>query len=122
MISDIEDGKPSAVIVKDLSRIRREYLQTGYYTEIFFPQNNVRFLAINDKVESNDGYNDFAPFKNLINDFFCPRLLKEDKTVMNMKAVRGDCMSGMSPYGYSKEFFQWCISIAPIFHMLFFKR
>ena len=60
MISDIEDGRIGTVIVKDLSRLGREYLQTGYYTEMFFPQNDVRFIAINDNVDSNEGYNDFA--------------------------------------------------------------
>ena len=103
MISDIEDGKVGAVIVKDLSCLGREYLQTGYYTEMFFPQNEVRFIAINDNVDSSEGYNDFAPFKNLINEFYARDCSKKIKAVMHMKAVRGDCLTGMPPYGYSKE-------------------
>ena len=67
MIQDIEIGKIGTVIVKDLSRLGREYLQTGYYTEIFFPQNDVRFIAVNDGVDSDNGDNEFAPFKNIIN-------------------------------------------------------
>lgn len=70
MISDIEGGKIGTVIVKDLSRLGREYLQTGYYTEIFFPQHNVRFIAVNDNVDSDNGDNEFAPFKNIINDLY----------------------------------------------------
>ena len=70
MIRDIEDGKVGTVIVKDLSRLGREYLQTGYYTEIFFPQNDVRFIAINDNVDSDNGENEFAPFKNIINEWY----------------------------------------------------
>ena len=102
MISDIEDGRIGTVIVKDLSRLGREYLQTGYFTEMFFPQNDVRFIAINDNVDSSEGYNDFAPFKNLINEWYARDCSKKIKAVMRMKAARGDCMTGMPPYGYSK--------------------
>ena len=70
MKADIEDGKVSTVIVKDLSRLGREYLQTGYYTEIFFSQYDVRFIAVHDNVDTQRGDNDFAPFKYLINEFY----------------------------------------------------
>lgn len=70
MVSDIEQGIIGAVICKDLSRLGREYLQTGYYTEIFFPQNDVRFVAVNDNYDSEIGDNEFAPFKNIINEFY----------------------------------------------------
>lgn len=70
MLSDIENDKIGTVIVKDLSRLGREYLQTGYYTEMVFPEHNVRFIAVNDGVDSDNGYNDFAPFKNIINEFY----------------------------------------------------
>ena len=69
MKSDIENGKVSTVIVKDLSRLGHEYLQTGYYTEMFFPEHDVRFIAIHDNVDSQHGDNDFAPFKNLLTMF-----------------------------------------------------
>ena len=62
LIEAVEDGKIGTVIVKDLSRFGREYLQTGFYTEMFLPDNDVRFIAINDSVDSDDGDNDFAPF------------------------------------------------------------
>lgn len=70
MIAEIENGKVGTVIVKDLSRLGREYLQTGYYTEIMFPKYDVRFIAVNDNVDSNNGDNEFAPFKNIINDIY----------------------------------------------------
>ena len=63
----------------------------------------MRFIAINDNVDSNEGYNDFAPFKNLINEFYARDCSKKIKAVMHMKAVRGDCMTGKPPYGYSKD-------------------
>ena len=70
MIGYVEAGKIGAVIVKDLSRLGREYLQTGYYTEIYFPQKDIRFIAVNDNVDSDTGDNDFAPFKNIINEWY----------------------------------------------------
>ena len=66
MIADVENGTVGTVIVKDLSRLGREYLQTGYYTEIYFPQNDVRCIAINDGFDSDIGENEFAPFRNII--------------------------------------------------------
>ena len=68
MIAEIENGRIGTVIVKDLSRLGREYLQTGYYTEILFPKYDVRFIAVNDNVDSSSGDNEFAPFKNIINE------------------------------------------------------
>ena len=79
MISNIECGKVGTVIVKDLSRLGREYLKTGYYTEIFFPEHDVRFIAVNDNVDSDHGENEFAPFKNIINEWYakdCSRKIK----------------------------------------------
>ena len=67
MISMCEDNLIGTLMVKDLSRLGREYLRTGYYTEIFFPLHDVRFIAINDGVDSANGDNEFAPFKNIIN-------------------------------------------------------
>ena len=66
LLSEIEAGRIATVIVKDLSRLGREYLQTGYYTEVFFPQHDVRFIAVNDNVDTHNGDNEFAPFKNII--------------------------------------------------------
>lgn len=103
MISDIEGGKIGVVIVKDLSRLGREYLQTGYYTEIFFPQNDVRFIAVNDNFDSEVGDNEFAPFKNIINEWYAKDLSKKIKSALRTKALKGDCTSGMPPYGYSKS-------------------
>ena len=68
MIELVEQGQIGTVIVKDLSRMGRNYLQTGYYTEVIFPEHDVRFIAINDNVDSDKGENEFAPIKNLMND------------------------------------------------------
>ena len=103
LIEAVEDGKIGAVIVKDLSRFGREYLQTGFYTEMFLPDNDVRFIAINDSVDSDDGDNDFAPFKNIINEWYAKDCSKKIRAVMKMKAQRGDCLTGIAPYGYMKD-------------------
>ena len=67
MLADIEAGLVGTVIVKDMSRLGRNYLQVGMYTEMIFPQNGVRFIAINDGVDSAQGENDFAPLRNIFN-------------------------------------------------------
>ena len=103
MLSDIEAGHVNCVIVKDLSRFGREYLQTGFYTEMYLPDNDVRFIAINDSVDSDMGDNDFAPFRNIINEWYAKDCSKKIRAVMKMKAQRGDCLTGMAPYGYMKD-------------------
>lgn len=103
LVEAVEDGKIGTVIVKDLSRFGREYLQTGFYTEMFLPDNDVRFIAINDSVDSDDGDNDFAPFKNIINEWYAKDCSKKIRAVMKMKAQRGDCLTGIAPYGYMKD-------------------
>jgi DNA invertase Pin-like site-specific DNA recombinase len=72
MMALVEDGKIGTVITKDMSRIGRNYLEVGMYTEITFPQNNVRFIAVNSGVDSaNQQDNEFVPFVNIINVLFC---------------------------------------------------
>ena len=71
MIAAIETGKAKTVIVKDMSRLGRDYLKVGYYTEIFFAEKDIRYIAINDGVDSAKGDNDFTPFRNLFKDTCC---------------------------------------------------
>ena len=70
MIADVEAGKVKRVIVKDMSRLGRDYLQVGMYTEIFFPEHDVHFIAVNDGVDSNQEDNEFTPFRNIINEWY----------------------------------------------------
>ena len=70
MLDDIEMGYVSTVIVKDLSRLGRDYVTVGQYTDIYFPDHNVRFIAINDLVDSDEGENEIAPFKNVMNEMY----------------------------------------------------
>ena len=103
MKSDIEDGKISTVIVKDLSQLGREYLQTGDYTEMFFPEHDVRFIAIHDNVDSQHGDNDFAPFKNLLNEFYAKDVSRKVRAVLKAKGQSGKPLAVNPPYGYKKS-------------------
>ncbi|MCD8239468.1 MAG: recombinase family protein [Clostridiales bacterium] len=103
MVSEIEAGRVEAVIVKDLSRLGREYLQTGYYTEIFFPQRDVRFIAVNDNVDTVSGENDFAPFKNIINEWYAKDISRKIRSAIKTKALNGEYMGNFAPYGYAKS-------------------
>ena len=103
MIEDIENGNVDTVIVKDLSRLGREYLQTGYYTEIFFPQHDVRFIAVNDNVDSNIGDNEFAPFKNIINEWYARDISRKIRSAYRIKALNGQFTGNRAPYGYMKS-------------------
>ncbi|GHU99164.1 hypothetical protein FACS1894211_04100 [Clostridia bacterium] len=68
LLKDVEDGKVNLVITKDLSRLGRDYIQTGYYTEIYFASKNVRYIAVNDNTDTLRGDNDMMPFQNIMND------------------------------------------------------
>lgn len=102
MIGLIECGRIGTVIVKDLSRLGREYLKTGYYTEIYFPQKDVRFIAVNDNVDSELGDNDFAPFKNIVNEWYAKDISKKVKSAFRTMAANGGYVLGPAPYGYNK--------------------
>ena len=103
MITEIENGNVGTVIVKDLSRLGREYLQTGYYTEIMFPKYDVRFIAVNDNVDSSTGDNEFAPFKNIINEWYARDISRKVKSSFKAKAQNGEFLGATTPYGYRKS-------------------
>lgn len=102
MIKDIEDGKVKTVIVKDMSRLGRDYLKVGYFSEIFFTDNDVRLIAINDGVDSFKGDNDFTPFRNLFNDFYAKDTSKKIRAVFKSKGMAGEHI-GEPPFGYMKS-------------------
>src|SRR5690554_4419218 len=86
----VENGEVSTIIVKDMSRLGREYLQVGQYTELVFPSYGIRFIAINDNVDSLYGDNDFTPFKNLFNDFYAKDTSRKIRAVKKAQAERGE--------------------------------
>lgn len=102
MEQDIIDGKIDAVFVKDMSRLGRNYLQCGYYTEHFFPDNDIRFVAVNDNIDSNKGENELAPVKNLFNEWFIRDTSLKIRTSHRIKGNSGEPLS-KPPYGYKKD-------------------
>ena len=104
LIEDIEAGKVGMVITKDMSRIGRNYLEVGYYTEIYFGQKNIRFIAIANGVDSeNQGSSEFAPFLNVMNEWYlrdCSRKIRATKQVIGNS---GKHISSHAPYGYKKD-------------------
>ncbi|MBT9669100.1 recombinase, partial [Roseburia hominis] len=100
MLADIEAGKVGTVIVKDMSRLGRNYLQVGMYTEMIFPQKGVRFIAINDGVDSAQGDNDFAPLRNIFNEWLVRDTSKKIKAVKRSKGMSGKPITSKPVYGY----------------------
>ena len=104
LLEMMEQGKVATLITKDLSRLGRNYIEVGNYTEILFPRWNVRYIAINDNYDSlySEG-NEFAPFKNLFNEWFARDTSKKIRAVLKAKAERGERVSTQIPYGYKKD-------------------
>ena len=102
MITAIEAGYISAVFVKDLSRLGRNYIEVGKLTEEFFPLHDVRLVAVSDGVDSDEGEDDFTPFKNIMNEYYAKDISKKRRIVNKMKGNAGIPLSP-PPYGYIKN-------------------
>mgnify|MGYP000358097519 CR=1 FL=1 len=104
MIELVKDNKIGVIIAKDMSRIGRNYLEVGLYTEMLFPEHEVRFIAVNSGVDSaNQQDNDFTPFLNIINEFYVKDSSKKVKAVMKQKGESGEYLTTNPPYGYMKD-------------------
>jgi len=102
MLEDIEMGYISTIIVKDMSRLGRDYLQVGYYTDTYFPDRNIRFIAINDCVDSADGENELAPFRNVMNEMYARDISRKVRSSHRIRGNSGEPLS-QPPYGYMKS-------------------
>ena len=102
LLEDIEQGYVTTVIVKDMSRLGRDYLQVGYYTDTYFPDHNIRFIAINDCVDSDDGDNEFAPFRNIMKEMYARDISKKIRSSHRLRGNAGEPLS-QPPYGYLKS-------------------
>ncbi len=100
LIQDLEDGQFNIVITKDLSRLGRDYIQTGYYIDVYFVTKRVRYIAINDGIDTQNENNDIAPFKNILNDMYARDLSRKIKSAKQQRAQNGFYISGQPPYGY----------------------
>lgn len=104
LIADIEAGKVAHVIVKDMSRAGRDYLQTGFYTEVFFRQHHVHFVAIANSVDSDDqNSNEFAPFLNIMNEWYARDASRKIQAVFKSRMQDGKRVSPSVPYGYLRS-------------------
>jgi len=103
LIEDVENGKINLVIVKDLSRLGRNYILCGQYTEIYFPEKNVRFIALNDGIDTLYSNNDIAPFKNILNDMYAKDISVKIRSALQAKARRGEYLGACDPYGYLRD-------------------
>ena len=102
MLTAIEAGYISAVFVKDLSRLGRNYIEVGKLTEEFFPLHDIRLVAVSDGVDSDEGEDDFTPFKNIMNEYYAKDISKKRRIVNKMKGNAGVPLSP-PPYGYIKK-------------------
>ena len=102
MVADVRAGLVKRVIIKDMSRFGRDYLQVCIYTEMIFPEYEVHFVAVNDGVDSQKGENDLTPFRNLFNEWYARDCSKKQRAVKRMKGMSGQRISSNPPYGYIK--------------------
>lgn len=105
MLQDIEKGIIDTVITKDLSRLGRDYIDTGYYIQRYFPEKKVRYIAILDNIDTLEdaGMNDIAPFKSVINDMYVKDISKKIKSVLEERRKSGKFLGATAPYGYKKN-------------------
>ncbi|MBO5506136.1 MAG: recombinase family protein [Clostridia bacterium] len=104
LIALVEDNKVGAIIVKDMSRLGRDYLKVGFYTEVMFVEKNIRFIAINNGIDSaNQTDSDFTPFLNIINEWYAKDTSKKIKAVMKAKGESGKTLTTIPPFGYMKS-------------------
>ncbi len=106
LINDIEDGKINMVVTKDLSRLGRDYIQSGYYVEQYFPMKRVRYVSILDNIDTertNSSENDIAPFRSILNEMYAKDISKKIRIVFQQKKEDGQYISTSAPMGYIKD-------------------
>lgn len=103
MLSDIEKKKINTVIVKDMSRLGRNYIVTGELTEVYFPEHFVRLISINDGYDSESGNDDMAPFRHVMNEMYARDISKKIRTALYAKMKEGQYIGSFAPYGYMKS-------------------
>lgn len=100
LLEDIDNGHINMVVTKDLSRLGRDYIMTGYYSEIYFPNHRVRYVALSDNFDSLNNKNDIAPFMNILNDMYARDISRKIKAAKHQLAKNGLVIASQTPYGY----------------------
>ena len=104
LLDEINAGNVGVLIIKDMSRLGRNYLQVGLYTEMLFPEKGVRFIAVNNSIDSNNPTeNEFTPFLNIMNEWYARDTSKKIKAVFRNRMENGLRCSGAIPYGYYRK-------------------
>ena len=103
LICDIENGKINMVVTKDLSRLGRNYIKTGYYIEEYFPLKKIRYVSILDNIDTHFNDNDIAPFKALFNDMVAKDTSRKIKSILQSKKKQGKYLAALAPFGYKKD-------------------
>lgn len=103
LLRAIDAGRVNMVITKDLSRLGRDYIMTGYYSEIFFPSQGVRYIALADNYDSNNAENDIAPFRNILNEMYARDISRKIKSAKHQQAKDGKHIGAQAPFGYQKK-------------------
>jgi DNA invertase Pin-like site-specific DNA recombinase len=103
MISDIESGKINLVITKDLSRLGRDYISAGKFTEIYFPSKGVRYISVADCYDSENSFSDIVPFKNLFNEMYARDISRKIRFAFSARMKSGDFVGAFAPFGYKRS-------------------
>ena len=103
LLNDIDNGKVNLVITKDLSRLGRDYIQTGYFTDVYFNKKRVRYIAVSDGIDTSSNNNDIAPFKNILNDMYARDISRKVKMARQQRAIKGYYISSQAPFGYKPD-------------------
>lgn len=103
MLADIESGEINLVLVKDLSRLGRNYIATGELTEVYFPEHGVRLIAVNDGYDSEQPMDDITPFRHVMNEMYARDISRKIRTALRAKAQDGQYIGSFAPYGYRKS-------------------
>lgn len=103
MISDIESGKINLVITKDLSRLGRDYISAGRYTEIYFPENGVRYISVADGYDSENSSADMIPFRNIVNEMYARDTSRKIRLAFSARMKAGDFVGAFAPFGYVRS-------------------
>lgn len=105
LIEDVKKKKIDTILTKDTSRLGRDHIEFGYYVEKFFPENNVRYIAVNDNIDTKNTENDMLLFKSAYNDMYVKDISKKIRTSLYIKKKQGEFVGAYAPYGYQKDIY-----------------
>ena len=103
MLADIESRRINVILTKDLSRLGRDYIMTGQYTEVYFPSRHVRFIAVNDGFDSASSDTDIGPFKNVVNEMYARDTSRKIRSAFLVRMQEGSYVGSLAPFGYRKS-------------------